>query len=206
MPEQEGVIKYRLDFSSGDAPDYARFAQLNYWRCYLYRWGLVGQDAARYGGLGFGNISARLQPDLSEFIISGTQTGHLPVLCRDHYVRVSRFDLNRNFLQAHGPIKPSSEALTHASIYQSRNDVHCIMHLHCPRIWHYGLTLGIPVVAATVGYGTPEMAQAVSLLVQQGADSGVIVMAGHEDGVLVYGPDEDGTGAVLSELLQTVNE
>lgn len=204
MAEQEGVIQYQLDFAAGDAPDYARFALLNYWRCYLFRLGLIGQDPARYGGLGYGNISARLFPDSLPFLISGTQTGHLPLLCRSHYVRVTAFDVMRNFLQACGPVRPSSEALTHASLYAARDDIGCVMHVHSPLIWRRGPALGVPCVDKAIGYGTPAMADAVRDLAQASAGSGVIVMRGHEDGVMIYGADEDATGEQVLALLQRV--
>ncbi len=203
MAEQEGVIQYQLEFTPGDAPDYAHFPLLNYWRCYLFRLGLIGQDPARYGGLGYGNISARLRADSPEFIVSGTQTGHLPLLCRSHYVRVTKFDVTRNFLQACGPVRPSSEALTHASLYAARADIQCVMHVHSPLIWRQAEALGIPCVAPAIGYGTPAMAEAVRDLAQASSGSGVIAMLGHEDGVIVYGEDEDAAGAlIIATLMQ----
>ena len=203
MVEQEGVIKYQLAFSVADPMDFERFTALNYWRCYLYRLGLIGQDPARYGGLGFGNISSRLYPGERDFLISATQTGHLPLLCRDHYSHVTDFDLARNWLQACGVHEPSSEALTHASIYACRDDIHCVMHIHCPRIWARAEVLNIPTTAQNIAYGTPEMGNAVQALVMNSADlHGVIAMQGHEDGMLIYGADEEDAGSVLNDLLQ----
>lgn len=205
MQEQEGVIKYRLEFSPCEAPQYEHFELLNYWRCYLYRLGLIGQDEQRYGGLGYGNISARIKPGSRDFIISASQTGHLPLLCREHYVHVTGFDLTTNLLRACGSHQPSSEALTHASLYDCRPEVNCVMHVHCPRVWYCASQLGMPSTGVNVPYGTPEMAAAVQQLVTASPlASGAIAMLGHEDGILVYGQDEDEAGAVLCELLQLV--
>lgn len=203
MTGLEGVIKYQLEFSVAEPVEFERFPALNYWRCYLFRLGLIGQDPVRYDGLGFGNISSRLQPGSIEFLISATQTGHLPLLCREHYSHVTNFDVSRNWLQASGLHEPSSEALTHASIYACRADVQCVMHVHCPRIWARAEELGIPVVAADIAYGTPEMGVAVQHLISSSADShGVLAMLGHQDGLLIYGLDEEDAGAVLNDLLQ----
>jgi len=206
VQEQEGVIKYQLDFSDGEAPNYEHFELLNYWRCYLFRLHLIGQDARRYGGLGYGNISARLHPGSNDFIISATQTGHLPLLCREHYVHVTGFDLTHNQLRACGTHQPSSEALTHASIYAGRPDVNCVIHVHCPRIWLLADELGVPTTAG-FAYGTPELAQQVQRMVQaRKLSRGVIATRGHEDGVLIYGEDEDAAGGELCELLQRVGD
>ncbi|HVK98365.1 MAG TPA: class II aldolase/adducin family protein [Dongiaceae bacterium] len=206
MPEQEGVIQYRLEFSAARAPDYERFALLNYWRCYLFRLGLVGQDTHRYGGLGYGNISARLQRDSHEFIITGTQTGHLPLLCRHHYVCVTDFDVTSNFLRARGPVPPSSEALTHASLYLAHPAIQSVMHVHCPLIWRQAQVMGLACVAEDIGYGTPAMADAVQLLAGTSPGHGVIAMLGHEDGIMIYGEHEDSAGALVCELLQQAQD
>ena len=203
VTEQEGVIKYQLAFAAAEPVDFERYTKLNYWRCYLFRLGLIGQDPERYDGLGYGNISSRLHPANREFLISASQTGHLPLLCREHYSHVTNFDVTRNWLEASGAHPPSSEALTHASIYGCRDDVMCVMHIHCPRIWARAQELGIPFTPAEIAYGTPEMAAAVQALVAGNPDArGVIAMLGHEDGLLVYGADEEDAGAVLTDLLQ----
>lgn len=203
MTEQEGVIKYQLAFTLAQPFTFERFPALNYWRCYLYRLGLVGQDPARYDGLGYGNISSRISPGAKGFLVSATQTGHMPLLCRDHYAHVTDFDVKRNWLQAEGLHPPSSEALTHASLYACRKDVGCVMHVHCPRIWARAEALQIPVTAADIAYGTPEMGGAVqSIACAKTEPQGVIAMLGHEDGLLIYGADEADAGAMLTELLQ----
>ncbi|MEN8821863.1 MAG: class II aldolase/adducin family protein, partial [Abyssibacter sp.] len=63
MAEQEGVIKYRLDFQPADAPcDSVAFRSLRAWRAVLHRLALVGQQPDRYLGYGYGNVSLRAQP------------------------------------------------------------------------------------------------------------------------------------------------
>jgi L-ribulose-5-phosphate 4-epimerase len=185
MSEQEGVIKYRLDYHLAPAQIVEGFAELNAWRVLLWRLGVIGQDDARYGGLGYGNLSLRL--DGGGFLITGTQTGHLPQLTAEHYAYVRQARPEENYLQAEGPLPPSSEALTHAAIYLAAPSVRCVAHGHCPEIWRNAKTLGLACVAEEIAYGTPAMARAVSAITETNPGQGVIVMLGHQDGLLTYG-------------------
>lgn len=188
-PDAEGVIQYRLECTPGPAPAFEGLAALEEGRDLLYRCGLIGQSPDRYQGLGFGNISVRLRPGACPFVITGTQTGHLPRLSPHHYTCVTAFDVARNRLHACGPVQPSSEALTHAALYDAREDIGCVMHGHDPLLWQRGEALGIPGVPASVGYGTPAMAEAVAMLARTLGNPGALVMRGHEDGVLVFGAE-----------------
>jgi L-ribulose-5-phosphate 4-epimerase len=185
MSEQEGVIKYRLDYHLAPAQIIEGFAELNAWRSLLWRLGVIGQDDARYGGLGYGNLSLRLND--GGFLITGTQTGHLPQLTAEHYAYVRQARPEENYLQAEGPLPPSSEALTHAAIYLAAPSVRCVAHGHCPEIWLNAKALGLACVAEETAYGTPAMAQAVSTIAENNPEQGVIVMLGHQDGLLTYG-------------------
>ena len=199
---QEGVIQYCLTLNPAHNIDCEEFAELNHWRSYLHRLGLIGQQADRYGGLGFGNVSHRLAASSSEFVISGTQTGHLPLLCREHYVLVTQVDVDHNRLSANGPVKPSSEALTHAAIYQANPQVQCVLHVHSPFIWAQTSHPDLMYTDKAIPYGTPAMAKAIQQVVQNHNDStGVIIMCGHLDGVIAYSHDLDEAGEALLALL-----
>jgi len=120
--QAEGVIKFDLAFSSAPAVHPETLRELNAWRRILWQLALVGQDPQRYGGYGFGNVSQRLAPFDAEpgrraFIISGTQTGGLATLDASAYCTVTQHDPRRNQIAAAGPVRPSSESLTHAMIY-----------------------------------------------------------------------------------------
>lgn len=188
MTEQEGVIKYRLDYHAIPLCDYPELAELNAWRTILYRLGLIGQDAQRYGGLGFGNISFRLD-HTRQFVVTGSQTGGLERLSRDHYCKILHADAERNHIVAEGANKPSSEALTHAAVYEADERVQAVVHVHSPMIWRHYQALALPVVAANVRYGTQAMAAAVLGLFEQGAltETPIFVMLGHEDGIVAFG-------------------
>ncbi|MGR9106840.1 MAG: class II aldolase/adducin family protein, partial [Gammaproteobacteria bacterium] len=190
MNEREGVIKFDLRFTQKAFVNPPDLGKLIAWRTILHRLRLIGQDPERYGGLGFGNISLKIEniPDTREetapFAISGTQTGAEEVLKPEHFSVVSAFSIENNRLCAEGPVKPSSEALTHAAIYGCNPLIRCVIHVHSPEIWRATSRLGISSVDKSIPYGTPEMANAVRDLVLSPANrvSGIFSMLGHEDG------------------------
>jgi L-ribulose-5-phosphate 4-epimerase len=204
MAEREGVVKYQLEFSDGPAPEAYQVAELIAWRTLLYRLRLIGEDPARYEGVGFGNVSQRLGENAgTAFVISGTQTGREERLTPRDFCRVSAFDSARNWLRAEGPVAPSSEALTHAALYASDAGIHCVLHGHSPEIWNTAAALGLPSTAREVPYGTPAMADEMLRLLRESElrSAGIFVMAGHEDGVIAFGPSVATAGAVLATTL-----
>ena len=201
MAETEGVIKYHLEFETAEPPC-ADLSELNVWRSILHGLQLIGQDPARYEGYGFGNLSERSRSDAGQFFISGTQTGHLPVLKTTHYARILQTDITRNLVQACGRVKPSSEALTHAMFYRLNPEIQCVIHVHSPKLWHFGLKHSFPATHADIAYGTTQMANEIERLYQssQLKCSRTLVMAGHEDGVICFGNSIDLAGQALLQL------
>ncbi|WP_458494007.1 class II aldolase/adducin family protein [Methylomagnum sp.] len=184
MPEDtEGVTKYRLDFQPAPALDWASLAELDAWRGLLFRLGLTGHDPSRYGGLAYGNVSQRLAG--RGFLVSGTQTGGIEGLTAHHYCLVTGFDIPANRLVAEGPIRPSSEALTHAAVYRAAA-ANCVLHVHSPELWNHAQALAIPTTDPDIAYGTPAMATAVENLLREPGIQ-VIAMGGHRDGLIAVG-------------------
>ena len=206
--DREGVIKYVLDYQSGPALDAGELTELNAWRQVLYRLGLIGADPQRYEGLGFGNVSRRIgpygtPPEQRRFLISGTQTGELPCLNQNHYVLVSECHQADNRIVACGPVKPSSEALTHGALYAADPQLRAVLHAHSPDIWQAAMTLGLPVTDHRVAYGTPAMAEEMQRLYNQPdvRDGGIIVMGGHAEGVVSFGAGLSVAGSVMVRTL-----
>ncbi|MCB0209029.1 MAG: class II aldolase/adducin family protein [Anaerolineae bacterium] len=201
MTNTEGVIKYQLDYTPAAPLPAEHVRDINAWRKILYLLQLIGQDANRYGGYGFGNISRRL--DGQRFVISGTQTGGLPDLTAEHYATVLECDPVQNRLVGEGPVRPSSEGLTHGVVYTLAADIQWVMHAHSPHIWRHAETLKIPQTAANVLYGSPEMAAEVERLFQETdvADRGIFSMAGHEDGIVTFGRTAEDAGSVMLAYL-----
>lgn len=191
MSEQEGVIKYRLNHQHSPFEDNLSIIELNAWRSMLYKLELIGQSKERYDGYGFGNISQRVnQAEIGsiQFIISGTQTGHIESLSRQHYCHVLEASPETNSLQSIGEVEPSSEALTHASIYQQDKSIQSVIHVHSPDIWNNTQSLHIPFTGADIPYGTPEMALAITQLFHSPAvnASSMMSMLGHVDGIIAF--------------------
>ena len=187
MTEIEGVVKYQLKHLAISNPAEIELTELNAWRTIMLRLELIGQSPSRYGGLGFGNISQRL--DNEQFIISGTQTGHLNQLSVNDYCIIKKADPAANMIQSQGPCKPSSEALTHATVYQKNPAITSVIHVHNFEIWNNTGKLNLPCTGKDIAYGTPEMASAVGQLFQQHsfASYKLFTMLGHEDGVVSFG-------------------
>ena len=102
--------------------------------------------------------------------------------------------------------KPSSESLTHAAFYDAAPTVRWVFHGHAPLLWRAALDgrLGdVPTTAASIGYGTAEMAEAVHQLWRTSRLSAtrLLVMAGHEDGVITFGRTPNEAAEALLEPL-----
>ena len=209
--KQEGVIKFRLDFTDALPLAPGDLAELQSWRAILYRHRLIGQDPARYGGYGYGNLSHRLPPFAAPvgrraFVISGSQTGDLAELGPEHYAVVDACDSAANRIVAHGPIRPSSESLTHGAVYDLDDSIRCVLHVHSPEIWHAAARLAIPTTDAAVPYGSPEMAAEVARLYAATdlRTRGIFSMGGHEDGIVAFGPTAQTAGELLMAVWEQV--
>jgi hypothetical protein len=202
--ETEGTIRfaYSLESAAGPIADERTTDALRGWRAVLKRLGLVGQDPARYGGLGFGNLSARDADRPKEFIITASQTSGADELDDDGLVRIVHSDPGRFWVDAIGQQPPSSETLTHAMIYAADARVNWVFHGHCPEIWQHATALGLPATAEHVGYGSPAMVKAVAeLLARHSARPLVFATRGHEDGVFACSARAEDAGLLLTNLL-----
>ncbi len=191
MTEREGVIKYSLDFTDGVLGEPASLGVLDAWRSIFKDTGLLGEDPDRYGGYGFGNLSVRTARG---FLITGSQTGNLATTSSSHYAEVVGWSLEDNAVSAIGPIRPSSEALTHAAIYDAFESIRYVFHVHSPDIWRQSQSLSLPSTAAEIAYGTVDMALALKQLAAASGPEGIMTMLGHEDGVMSWGASAEKAG------------
>lgn len=191
MTNQEGVIKYILEHQNIALDEHIPISEINAWRTVFFELELIGQIKERYGGYGFGNISQRISQEntkKAQFLISGTQTGNLKTLSKRHYCTILEALTNKNSIKSAGEIKPSSEALTHACIYQHDKTTQAVIHIHCPKIWNNSRLLNLPYTSANIAYGTSEMAIEVERLLkmEHTQQTGIISLLGHEDGVIAF--------------------
>jgi L-ribulose-5-phosphate 4-epimerase len=194
-PEKEGVVKYTVQHVSTRITLPAEFGELMAWRRRLRELELIGADAQ---GIGYGNISVRLFAS-PRFLITGSQSSGLLEVDQRHFAEVSVVNLDQNALRSRGETPPSSEALTHAALYQSRGSIRAVVHVHSREIWSAWLNK-LPTTREDVAYGTPEMAYEMIRLYKRNVirEQGAVVMAGHQDGVIAYGPSlADAAGEIL---------
>ncbi len=181
----EGYIKFELDWQQGPAPDAALVAELDRWRRPLHAAKLIGHSAR--DDVGYGNLSLR-SPGDGLFVISGTQTGHLAELGPQHCALVTACDVERNRVSCRGPVRASSESMTHAALYALSADITAVVHVHSRPLWQ-ALQDRLPTTDAAIAYGTPEMAREFARLYRDTdfARDGVAVMAGHDEGIVAFG-------------------
>ncbi len=196
----DGVIQFQLHHRAAPPPDAAATALLSTLRDALHARGWIGRDPARYGGLGYGNVSRRLEADA--FLVSATQTGHLSTLAAVAWVTVTAASPATNELWSEGACKPSSESLTHAAIYQAC-DAAFVCHIHHPALWKAASTgaITLPATAASATYGTPAMAEALGQITVRTALPFAAAMTGHEDGLMAAA----NSPAELLELLDRLS-
>jgi ribulose-5-phosphate 4-epimerase/fuculose-1-phosphate aldolase len=191
----EGVVKFRLTLKRAPAPELLQVISLEKWRALFYKLGLVGEYPNEK--IGYGNLSSRLSN--KNFIITGSQTGHLPHLQAHHYSKVIDCDLKKGSVTAEGLIPPSSESLTHFGIYEANPSIQYIFHIHHTKLWGQMKNQNIDAISEHIQYGTIEMAKAAQK-VMANKNTGLIVMKGHEDGIISYGTSADDAGKNILEI------
>ncbi|OIO69873.1 MAG: hypothetical protein CO186_07670 [Zetaproteobacteria bacterium CG_4_9_14_3_um_filter_49_83] len=178
----DGVIKYHVEHQHIAAPRFAGYAPLEALRARLFALGLIGEK----DGIGFGNLSMRTGKGRS-FFISATQTGRQASLAADAYTFIDAYDFSKFTVYSKGMHKPSSEALSHAMIYEVDPAINVVIHIHCAALW--GLMRANHDLATTAEYGTAEMVDDIATLYQQHDPftHNAFVMQGHEDGIVTFG-------------------
>jgi hypothetical protein len=139
--QQEGVIKFEIvhrDQSLDDRRLGELACKVIAWREIMALTGLVGQDPSRYEGAGYGNVSARLGPPVDalghrSFLITGTQTAGKRAIGLADFAVVERYDFPANRVESQGLVRPSSESMTHAALYDAGPQIRCVLHAHSRR-------------------------------------------------------------------------
>ncbi len=187
MTIDEGYIKYDSRWTPGPAPDAAIVARIERWRKPLYAAGLIGHYKDL--GIGYGNLSVR-GDETGQFVITGTQTGHLEETGPEHYALVTSVDIPANTVWSTGPVNASSEAMTHAAIYALSPGIGAVVHVHSSALWRQ-LRDVLPTTQEDVPYGTPAMADEFRRLWSEARfrNDGLAVMAGHDEGIVSIGAD-----------------
>ncbi len=190
---EKGYIKFNCHWIKSNPINEEIIYGLNHWREKLFKLGLIGAYST---GIGYGNISIRLKN--KAFLITGTSTGQFTNLNVEHYTQVISYNFIDNIITCQGPIKASSESLTHASIYESDPEANAVIHVHSLPLWKKLLN-NVPTSATSVEYGTPEMAIEIKRLFTETnlKEKKILAMGGHQEGVISYGQSIDEAGKLL---------
>lgn len=204
----DGIIKYDPSGFSHTSPiPIDEYSDLDYWRNRLYLLGLIG--IYQENQIGFGNVSLRKNyrhlhdTNHSQFIITGTQTASIKQLTGEHYTRILDFDIETFNLRVAGPIMASSEAITHAALYDLDDEINTVFHIHCPRMWEKMISENFISTPKDILYGTKEMAEEMKKIVKTHGPE-IFVMEGHRDGITAYGPDLESTGQLIIQTHESL--
>lgn len=186
----EGYIKFNCEWI--DKEINFDISKLNEVRQKLFNLGLIG---AYDNGVGYGNISIKTNEG---FIISGSATGNISKLNEEYYSKVIEYNFDKNFLKCVGPIKASSESMSHAAIYESDSEINAVIHVHNLDLWN-NLLDKVPTTSIDAKYGTPEMAYEIKRLFNETdvKQKKIFVMAGHKEGIFCFGKDLDETLQII---------
>jgi hypothetical protein len=198
---EQGYIKFQCRWIKAKPLSCLYLKELNYWRRILYQLGLIGADKHR---IGFGNLSVRFK-QTNQFIITGTRTGHLKKLSSQHYVKVTSYNWQENRLICQGPIKASSESLSHGALYQSGPEVQAVIHVHHLKLWKK-LVQSRLATSRKAEYGTPAMAEEIMKLLARKLvrEKKIFAMAGHEGGIISFGSNISEAGQVLHNAIDSL--
>ena len=177
----DGVIKYTINHTKCEAPEFRGYKDLEALRSRLFALGLIGE----LDGIGYGNISSKEQA--GSFFITATQTGAVPNLQKEHYTYIKEYDFSSFSLNSFGAHKPSSEALSHAMIYEIDSAIEAVIHIHSKALWEFMQSQN--ALFTTAEYGTIEMVNEIASLYEgkNPFDDAIFVMKGHEDGIIAFG-------------------
>lgn len=194
----EGYIKFDCRWIEAAPVVFEGFQAINHWRNKLHQLGLIGMYPNK---VGFGNISIR-DGNTSRFFITGSATGGLENLTENHYTLVTDFNFSGNYLTCRGPIKASSESLTHAAVYLTVPEVKAVIHVHHLKSWQKLLNR-IPTTSSNVAYGTPQMSLEILRLFKETdlKNKRVLAMGGHQEGLISFGIDMEEAGKALLEIV-----
>ncbi len=194
----DGVIKYSIEHKTKNTPEFPNYDEIEALRGRLFALGLIGEK----DGIGFGNLSLRAEKEKT-FFITATQTGSQSTLLNQHYTYINDYDFSSFKLFSQGLHKPSSEALSHAMIYEIDPKINAVIHIHSKPLWNY--MKDEDAFCTRAEYGTVEMVEEIATLYKNKNPfkNNIFVMRGHEDGIISFGRDIQEAERVLYKLIQS---
>ncbi len=183
--QEEGYIKFTCDWIQEPISLFKEFKGLNNIRLSLYQKRLIG---VLDNGVGFGNISARLESGEGLFVITGSATGGKSHLSIDDYSIVLEADIEDNYVKCKGVVKASSESMSHFAVYTAQEGARCVIHVHDEELWDKMKGRAVNTTKKAE-YGSVLLAKEIMSLAGQNEKE--IVMLGHYPGLLFWGESID---------------
>lgn len=125
----EGYIKFNCDWTFKplqiNIPE-----DLLFYRDKLHELKLIGHFEDL--NIGYGNISVKTDNGI---IVSGTQTGNIFPINKESFTLVTNYEIAKNNVVCEGPVKASSETMTHAALYEVDDTIKAIIHVHNKAMW-----------------------------------------------------------------------
>lgn len=193
----DGVIKYSIEHQTATAPAFSDYETLEALRSRLFALGLIGEKE----GIGYGNLSMRAEKPKS-FFITASQTGAKSTLQPEHYIYISDYDFSTFKVISQGECQPSSEALSHAMIYEIDPGINSVIHIHSQALWRFMKAKSS--LATTAEYGTAEMVNEIAALYRNRDpfSNNAFVMRGHEEGIITFGRNVQEAELTLYGIVQ----
>jgi ribulose-5-phosphate 4-epimerase/fuculose-1-phosphate aldolase len=166
---KEGKIRFNIIFVSDEIPSDTKIEKLKEWCERFQKNGLTPEIEGNYTG----NLSFRLKEG---FIITASGLKSKESLGNACFVRVKSYDEVGNTIYVEGNKQPSSEAVMHFLIYQTRMEINAIFHGHNDTIVANAEKLKLPVTVKEYEPGSLELAKEVLRTLE---DNNLIVIKNH---------------------------
>jgi ribulose-5-phosphate 4-epimerase/fuculose-1-phosphate aldolase len=157
--------------------------------------------APPYEGGSYGNLSFRIHENDSPFFITASHTSLNSELNSDNFIQVNSCDLENNLVFTVGAGEPSSETLLHNAIYESRDDVNCILHGHCRQILLNSQKMNFPQTKNSASYGTINLVEEVLDII---SDNNFVLMKDH--GFLALGSTIEAAETIVMKMYDRCNQ
>jgi len=150
-------VKFRAVAIDERFPRYPEIDDLKHWCKEFYDHGFTPE----YEGGSAGNLSFRVGPKESQFVITGAGITSKSRILDNSLSQVKSCDLEKEIVYYYGTRKPSSETLVHYVIYQQRKDVNAVFHGHSEKILSCAGKYNLPQTKKEEPEGTNKLAKAV---------------------------------------------
>jgi ribulose-5-phosphate 4-epimerase/fuculose-1-phosphate aldolase len=188
MSNESNALVFSSAFLVKTPPNDPRIQQLAQWGKKLHDYGTVKGTE--------GNMSFRTRLG---FIITGTDIS-LDSLTPETVSEITGvvYGLNKTSVYVKGAALPSRETILHSQIYEARDDVNVIFHVHDAQVMSKAEKLGITVTDKEQPAGSPELVKEAINLLKFNKDIKYFILRNH--GCVILGGNLDEAGNLVEEM------